>query len=124
MNAYLGWKGAWEGRLSSNYKIFTKLGKMNAVMPNGMFLFQDVNPDSICWPFFGVQMDSDTFFNFPGSSHSRGNVVSFADTHVEWHRWKDSRTIIAYSPNYHSHSDASPNNVDLGWMRARTSVKK
>jgi prepilin-type N-terminal cleavage/methylation domain-containing protein len=124
MNAYLGWKGTWEARLSSNYKVFTKFGKMNGVMPKGMFLFQDVNPDSICWPFFGVQMETDEFFNFPGSSHARGTVMSFADTHVEWHRWLDSRTIFPKSPNFHSHADASPANVDIAWMRDRTSVKK
>jgi len=124
MNAYLGWKGAWEQRLSSNYRIFTKLGRMNASMPNGMFLFQDVNPDSICWPYFGVQMESDAFFNFPGSSHSRGTVISFADTHVEGHRWRDSRTVLAQSNNYHMHNDASPGNADIAWMRARTSVPK
>jgi len=124
MNAYLGWKGPWEQRLSSNYKVFTKLGRMNAAMPNGMFLFQDVNPDSICWPYFGVQMETDTFFNFPGSSHSRGTIISFADTHVDWHRWQDSRTVLAWSNNYHAHNDASPGNADIAWMRARTSIRK
>ena len=123
MNAYLGWKGTWETRLSSNYKIFTKFGKMNAVMPKGMFLFQDVNPDSICWPFFGVQMDTETFFNFPGASHERGTVMSFADTHVEAHRWTDSRTSFPRAANFHSHTDASPGNADLKWMRERTTVK-
>lgn len=124
MNAYLGWKGAWEARLSSNYKVFTRFGGLTAVMPRGMFLFQDVQPDSICWPYFGVQMETDAFFNFPGASHSHGTIMSFADTHVEWHRWQDSRTILARSSNFHLHADASPTNVDLAWMRERTSVKK
>ncbi len=123
MNAYLGWKGSWESRLSSNYKIFTKYGRLNAVTPKGLFLFQDVNPDSICWPYFGVQMDTDSFFNFPGASHSRGTIMSFADTHVESHRWQDSRTILAQSANFHNHADSSPGNVDLAWMRERTTVR-
>jgi prepilin-type N-terminal cleavage/methylation domain-containing protein len=124
MNAYLGWKGTWESRLSFNYQIFTKFGKMSMVMPKGMFLFQDVNPDSICWPYFGVQMDTDTFFNFPGGSHEHGTVMSFADTHVETHQWKNSRTYAPNSANYHSHADsAGPNNVDLAWLRERTSVR-
>jgi prepilin-type N-terminal cleavage/methylation domain-containing protein len=123
MNAYLGWKGTWDTRLSSNHRVFTKYGRMNAVMPKGMFLFQDVNPDSICWPYFGVQMESDTMFNFPGSSHSRGTIISYADTHVEWHRWEDLRTINPTSPNYHSHADLSSGNKDIAWMRERTTVK-
>lgn len=123
LNAYMGWKGSWDSRLSSSYQVFLKYGTLSSKMPQGIFTFMDVQPDSICWPFFGVQMDSDTFFNWPGASHSRGSVVSFSDGHVEWHRWLDARTIAASSPNYHMHNDPSPGNQDLAWIRARTSVK-
>jgi prepilin-type N-terminal cleavage/methylation domain-containing protein len=123
MNAYLGWKGSWDSRLSTNFRIFTRFTRLSAAMPKGTFLFQDVNPDSICWPFFGVQMDNDTMFNFPGASHSRGTVISFADTHVESHRWQDRRTIFPTTANFHSHADAVPGDVDLYWMRDRTSVR-
>jgi prepilin-type processing-associated H-X9-DG protein len=93
-------------------------------MPSGVFSFQDVNPNSICWPFFGVQMVQDSFFNFPNASHSKGGVVSFADGHVEFHRWRDQRTITAFSTDYHAHADASPNNQDIYWLRERTTVPK
>jgi len=92
-------------------------------MPAGVFLFQDVNPNSVCWPYFGVQMEQDYFFNWPSSSHSRGGVVSFADAHVDYHRWRDQRTITADSKNYHDHYDYCPDNPDLVWLRARTSVR-
>jgi hypothetical protein len=124
LNAYLGWQGTWDNRLSTSFEVFTKFGKLSSRMPQGIFTFMDVQPDSICWPFFGVQMQTDTFFNFPGASHERGTEVSYADGHVEWHRWLDGRTIRPNSPNYHSHTDGSPGNIDLGWMRARTSVAK
>jgi prepilin-type processing-associated H-X9-DG protein len=91
---------------------------------SGVFVFQDVNPNSICWPFFGVQMVQDDFFNWPNSSHNRGGVVSFADGHVDYHRWRDPRTVTAYSTDYHAHQDYSPNNPDLLWLRERTTVRK
>jgi prepilin-type processing-associated H-X9-DG protein len=69
-------------------------------------------------------MTMDSFFNFPNSSHNRGGVVAFADSHVEYHRWKDARTITAYSANYHNHSDASPGNQDIYWLRQRATVPK
>ena len=122
MNAYLGWKGTWDGRLSSAYVVFKKYSRLTAAMPKGTFLFLDVNPDSICWPYFGVQMQTDTFFNFPGSSHAHGAVIAFADTHAEWHRWRDPRTIAASSLNYHQHSDVSPGNTDIAWLRDYTTV--
>ena len=131
LNAYLGWNGKWDERLGPldprggpAYRIFLKHGQLTAAMPAGTFLFQDVHPNSICWPYFGVQMRDDIFFNFPGSSHARGAVVSFADGHAEWHRWRDQRTITARSTDYHRHSDASPNNEDINWLRARTTVPK
>jgi prepilin-type processing-associated H-X9-DG protein len=69
-------------------------------------------------------MTQDSFFNFPSSSHNRGGVVSFADGHTEYHRWRDQRTITAYSADYHQHRDSSPNNPDLVWLRQRATVPK
>ena len=69
-------------------------------------------------------MTRDSFFNFPGSAHNRGGVVSFADGHTEYHRWRDQRTIAAYSTDYHRHDDPSPTNPDLTWLRERVSVHK
>jgi prepilin-type processing-associated H-X9-DG protein len=124
LNAYLGWIGPWDSRLSSLYRVFKKHSEFVPRMSGGVFLFQDVNPNSICWPFFGVQMAEESFFNFPNSSHNRGGVVSFADGHVDYHRWRDQRTISAYSADYHAHHDSSPNNQDLVWLRDRTTVRK
>src|SRR5437899_660007 len=123
LNAYMGWEGPWDIRLSSDYKVLRKHSEISAAaMPGGAFLFQDVNENSICWPYFGVKMDRDVFFNFPSSLHNRGGVISFADGHVGRHRWQDRRTLTAYSPDYHQHYDPSDRNVDLAWTRERTTV--
>jgi len=124
LNAYVGWTGEWESRLSSKHRIFTKQSQMVAPGPSGIFLFQDVHPESICWPYFGVQMVSDAFFNFPGSSHNGGVVISYADGHAETHKWQDPRTTTAYAANYHQHQEASPANRDLVWLRERTTASK
>jgi len=124
LNAYVGWSGAWDGRLSTAFRIFRKHSEISPKLPAGTFTFIDVNPDSICWPYFGVQMLRDSFFNFPNASHNLGGVVSFADGHVEFHRWTDGRTTRAFSDDYHRHDDPSPHNLDLAWLRARTSFSK
>ena len=130
LNAYLGWVGEWDSRLgpldsrgNPLYKVFSKHSDLAAAMPSGMFVFQDVNPNSICWPFFGVQMVQDTFFNFPNASHGEDGVISFADGHADSHHWRDQRTITAYSADYHAHQDPSPNNGDIYWLRERTTVR-
>ena len=124
LNAYLGWTGPWDARLPANYRVFKKHSHMITRMPAGAFLFTDVNPNSICWPYFGVQMATDSFFNFPGSAHGRGAVVSFSDGHAEAHRWTDQRTITAFSTDYHAHATGSPGNQDIAWLRERTTVLK
>ncbi|HEU5396161.1 MAG TPA: prepilin-type N-terminal cleavage/methylation domain-containing protein, partial [Verrucomicrobiae bacterium] len=108
LNAYVGWNGAWDYRLNAGYKIFRKQTDFaTALMPASVFLFTDVNPDSICWPFFGVMMNSDYFFNFPLSSHNHGGIQSYADGHAEYHKWTDPRTIAGFSLHYHMHHESS-----------------
>ncbi|MSU56696.1 MAG: hypothetical protein EXS35_00680 [Pedosphaera sp.] len=130
LNVYVGWTGAWDDRMrpfdarGPLYKIFKKHSEMISRIPGGTFLFLDVNPNSICWPYFGMQMSSDSFFNFPGSSHNRAANVAFSDGHVDTHRWADPRTYNPSSPDFHHHSDASSGNKDLVWLRERTTVPR
>lgn len=128
MNVYLGWSGEWDSRLGPldgrqqpAYRIFKKQSETVSVITGGTFLFTDVKPESICWPYFGVQMQADSFFNWPGTSHNRSAVMAFTDGHLETRRWSDGRTITAASGNYHNHADSSPGNKDLVWLRERTS---
>ena len=130
LNVYVGYVGDWDNRITPLdgygrpvYKIFKKHSEIIRTMPAGLFLFIDVHPDSICWPYFGVYMTDDYFFNWPNSAHNKGAVVSFADGHAEYHRWRDPRTITAYSSSYHDHHDPSPGNQDIYWIRERTSVR-
>ena len=122
LNAFAGWTGQWDDRLGSPsiYRIFKK--STDIPMPSSIFTFQDVFPASICWPYFGVDMGADTFFNFPAVYHSDGGVLGFADGHAEWHRWQDPRTLAAKSKDYHDHDDSSPGNIDLKWLRSHTTV--
>lgn len=127
MNSYIGWKGELDDRLSTNYIFFRKTTQMVKPGPSLLFVFSDVHPSSICWPYFGVYMNTsvpDRFFNFPAVHHSQGGVIAFGDGHVEQHRWMDPRTIKAYSPSYHDHSDTSANNQDIAWLRNHASWKK
>jgi len=91
-------------------------------MPAGTFLIIDVNPDSICWPYFGMRMDRDSFFNFPNSSHSRAgwfpSPTAMSST-ISGATTEPSKPI---RQNYHNHDDASPRNPDLDWLRQRTTV--
>ncbi|MDB6064590.1 MAG: hypothetical protein JWR26_798 [Pedosphaera sp.] len=125
LNAFMGWIGYWDTRLcnTNSYSIFKKTTQMNS--PSTLFTFQDIYPDSICWPYFGVTMTNpgrETFFNFPAVYHNKGAVMGFADGHTEGHRWKDPRTLAAKSLNYHDHNEFSSNNPDLVWLQKHTTT--
>jgi prepilin-type processing-associated H-X9-DG protein len=96
--------------------------------PAETFTFQDVYPDSICWPYFGVNMgppNTERFFNWPAIAHNNGSVIGFADGHADYHRWTDPRTLAPVSADWHGHSDSSPGNRDIVWLRAHaTSVNQ
>ena len=127
MNCYLGWDGRDDSRLGTEmqrYRVFKKYSELSAVRPAGLSLFHDVHPSSICWPYFGVFMSRDSFFNFPSTVHNRGGVIAYTDGHAERHRWMDPRTIAAVSSDYHRHNESSPNNGDLFWLRERATVPK
>lgn len=129
MNVYLGWTGTWDTRLGPldsrglpRGKVLNKQSQTSGSAPAGTFLFLDVQPDSICCPFFGLQMERDSFYSFPASSHNGSGVFSFTDGHVEAHRWQDPRTVAARSRDYHRHDDSSRGNPDLIWLRERATV--
>ena len=125
LNAYVGTRtDFWDPRLDANFTVFRKYAEISPKLPAGTLTFIDVYADSLCWPYFGVYMSEDSFFNFPNSSHNRGGVVSFADGHTDYHRWRDQRTITAYSADYHLHRDSSPNNQDIVWLRQRATFHK
>jgi prepilin-type processing-associated H-X9-DG protein len=125
LNAFMGWTGAWINSFGSQTacRVFEKT--TDVIEPSRFFTFQDVYPKSICAACFGVAMwDSaqDSIFNYPFIDHNRGGVVSFADGHVEWHRWQDPRTLSPTSFDFHAHSDSSPNNPDIEWLKYHATI--
>ena len=109
-------------QLNTAYRVYLKSALLSADQPAKRFTFIDVNPASICTPAFGVDMSANTFVHFPSSFHNGGAVVSFADGHIEAHKWLDARTrkTLPSGSQYIPHGEPSPNNVDLRWICERT----
>ena len=126
LNLYLAPVASFATYTSSKERIFQKTGDLDA--PSSIFAFQDVNPQNICTPAFIVTMPGngpDGFFHYPATHHNRAGVVSFADGHIETHRWVDQRTFATVPLGQKlGHDRASPNNKDLAWIRERTTEKR
>jgi prepilin-type processing-associated H-X9-DG protein len=84
--------------------------------PSSLFVFIDEHPDSLEFVSFWVEQGS-----CPSSLHGGGATVSFADGHVEAHRWESDQTKVPVT--YESRLStawAERENPDLGWLRNRT----
>src|SRR5262249_21756431 len=108
---------------NSSYRVAMKMSQISR--PSDRFVFIDVNPASICTPAFGVDIMMQKFIHMPSSFHRERGVVSFADGHVEGHKWVDGRTRMGVPPGsqYIPHGIGSPGNQDLVWIAQRAATK-
>ncbi len=125
MNWFVGWDGPngnWQP--NRDYQIYLKQEDMTQPGPAKTFLLIDVHPESICWPFFGVYPEQESFMMFPAAYHNNGAAVSFADGHVEAKQWRDARTTEKdpLAVPWHQHDEESAGNPDLAWLRERATA--
>jgi prepilin-type N-terminal cleavage/methylation domain-containing protein len=132
MNAFVGWNQAsdYRGNPAPGYRRFNSLGDVTGISPSDIMMFIDMNPRSLCRPFFGFYMPSvpagtpnDTFYHMPAIAHNAGGVNSYVDGSVSPQRWKDKDTRNPRNVD-HGHSFSDPGNVDVRWLQRHASVRK
>ena len=127
LNCYMGWEpdDMYRNLPNAQYRVFKRAGSILGISPAEAFTFMDLNPDSICRPFFGVSMEQEAFYHFPAAYHHNGAAVGFADGHVDTKKWLDARTIKpAPGTAFHDHAVPSANNRDLTWIKEHTTARK
>ena len=110
-------------------RVYYKISQIEA--PSERFVFMEGNPQSLCCPAFMVNpAPSTSFFHLPGFFHNRGAMTSFADGHIEYHRWTDKRTMETLPEKtpgealFNLSGRASANNRDLRWIQDRATARK
>lgn len=91
--------------------------------PSMQFVFLDLHPDSISSVMFFLFPIESTIGHLPGSFHRGGTTISFADGHVEAHRWRDPRTRPAVQGKKIPVADwgvPTADNEDFQWLFQRT----
>jgi len=130
LNSYIGTRAQNAQQpiqFTPRYQIYLKSTALSADVPSQRFLFIDANPASICTPGFGVEMVRDIFVHYPSALHRGLGVISFADGHIDAHKWLDPRTAkisTGGGSDHIPHTDPSPNNGDLRWLRERTTTRR
>jgi prepilin-type processing-associated H-X9-DG protein len=121
MNAMVGNTGELTNRFNPTYMQYYKSTQI--VTPANTFVFLDEHADTLNDGFFVNDLDGSTWGNLVGSYHDGAANFSFADGHVETHRWLCASTIRAVSRARLTAFAATPT-TDFDWLKARTSVKR
>jgi len=129
MNAYVAWNSApWHDMPNeSRYVIFRKTSAGRAV--STLFLFGEIYSESLCRPMFGINMDANTIYHYPGNYHGQNSNFAFSDGHVEGHRWRDSQFNNPTPPpaDWHNHTGnpARPSSAaDLAWLKEHATYRQ
>ncbi len=123
MNALVGNPGEVTNQFNPTYVQFFKKGELPN--PAGIFVFLDEHCDTLNDGFFVNRLDDHAWGNLPGSYHNGAVNLSFADGHLESHRWVVPETVQPPRKNVvrGTKIPASPA-TDFDWLKARTSLKR
>ena len=132
MNNWVGGnEGTYGGWSGPEWKVYLKLDDMIDPGPTMTFVLLDEREDSINDAFFVTDMAgypstaTTKIVDYPASYHNNAAGFSFADGHAEIHKWLDPRTVPKLKRGQNlALNISSPNNVDVTWMRDRSTRKK
>jgi prepilin-type N-terminal cleavage/methylation domain-containing protein/prepilin-type processing-associated H-X9-DG protein len=121
MNAMVGNPGELTNQFNPTYAQFYKISEMPD--PSNIFVFLDEHCDTINDGFFVNRLDTYQWGNVPGSYHNGAANLSFADGHVESHRWTGDAIRPARQGGVGGTFAANPA-TDFEWLKQRTSVMR
>ncbi len=129
MNAYVGWVGdPWHDMPDAKrYRI--QLKTTDARNASLIFIFGEIHPKSICRPMFGMNMDAQTIYHYPGNYHGQRSNFTFVDGHAETHRWRDSQFNNPFPEptNWHDHTGnaaRASSQSDLVWLKEHAALRQ
>jgi prepilin-type N-terminal cleavage/methylation domain-containing protein/prepilin-type processing-associated H-X9-DG protein len=118
----------------NGWMVYRKSADIAAPGPSKLWLFIDEHADSLDDCAFVVDCESPSsgqrLISFPAHYHNGASSFSFTDGHAEFRRWLDERTkapdlycgcLSHYAAN--GYYTTTPNNLDLAWLKDRTSSK-
>jgi prepilin-type N-terminal cleavage/methylation domain-containing protein/prepilin-type processing-associated H-X9-DG protein len=103
-----------------NVVTYEKTTDIRKPSPADALVFLDEREDSIDDGYFLVEKGN-RMSNFPGWAHNNAGAFSFADGHVELHRWRDPRTTPPVVPGTKREFVIMGSNPDLKWIQEHCS---
>ena len=117
-----GWMGYINRPDNQGFQSFHKTYALVDLTPTEAFVFVDERDDSVDDGFFGLDMVRNIVRNLPSRFHNGAGVMTFADGHVEMHRWQSPALQIpqqtAEATNHLRLIVVADGDPDLAWLRA------
>jgi prepilin-type processing-associated H-X9-DG protein len=91
--------------------------------PSDIFVFIEEHPDTLRDGYFINKAYSGKWQDLPASYHNGGANVSFADGHIEWHKWLRGSTrqpAQAFALEFPLVSE----DPDFAWVMQHTSIRR
>lgn len=126
LNSLVGDPGELTNRFNPSYLQFFK--ESDVTQPAATFTFLDEHPDTINDGFFMNRLEeAPRWGNLPGSAHEGSGNLSFADGHLETHRWQVGGPEGTVRPPVKGGAGgifAANPTTDWDWLRDRTSIRR
>ena len=119
---------------SAGFRTYRRFSDVSSPGPAQLWVLTEEHPDSIDDSVFTVDRgnrgSTARFISVPAHYHSGAANFSFADGHVERHRWQDARTLIhdkncgclaSYAAQ--GYYTEVPNSPDVAWVQMRSSSR-
>jgi prepilin-type N-terminal cleavage/methylation domain-containing protein/prepilin-type processing-associated H-X9-DG protein len=110
------------------FREFATLSQITDPSPSQAWVFIDEREDSINDGLFVVDVaDHYAINDNPAGYHNRAGVLSFADGHVEIHKWLEPTTQAPLTAGQRipaGNRPTSPTDRDMAWLLARTTSPK
>jgi prepilin-type N-terminal cleavage/methylation domain-containing protein/prepilin-type processing-associated H-X9-DG protein len=122
LNSLVGNPGSIADKFNPTLRQFFKTAEIPN--PSHIYTFLDEHPDTINDGFFMNRWSEPKWGNLPAAYHNGGGTLTFADGHMENHRWILADTTRPPRKGAVNGSfDAKPT-TDFDWLRDRSSVPK
>jgi prepilin-type processing-associated H-X9-DG protein len=105
-------------------EVYWKLSDHRRLAPVNCWVFGDEHEDSINDGKFEVNYAPTGWDELPAARHNRRGAFSFADGHVETHRWVDPRTLVPSSraKNGQIVAASQADSPDVHWLFERSTA--
>jgi prepilin-type N-terminal cleavage/methylation domain-containing protein/prepilin-type processing-associated H-X9-DG protein len=127
LNSFMNWclpANGGEFNLNPAYLYFSKDADLAVAKPPELLLFVDIAPNWLCHSAFGITMGW-AFYQYPSTEHFGRSVISWADGHVESHRWVDKETGEMGHTEFVTHLNQDySSGTDRKWLRDHATVPK